>query len=168
MQQDIDLLVQVVMKCLADTIIPALEDGDKVSCEQAQLCYQTLSGVQKLIPLRHNFTRASLKSTIDIAMNISKSMEPLDEPSSAALRQKASECQEIYEMSKITAEDVADADILLNEMTCEIAEQLDSGSDVLNVLIQSCEEKIDIQRAWCFDSGVESQDKLREFVKRFC
>ena len=75
MVPDLDLQLQVSMKALTDTVMPAVDQTNKMAVEQLHLVLGTLNMVRQRMPAARRFTRRLLEDAIAMATALKTDLE---------------------------------------------------------------------------------------------
>lgn len=65
-----EFLIQTVIKTMTDTVLPAVDPGNKLATEQAQLVIGMLGIVRQRLPLMYRFDRDELERSLALAADL--------------------------------------------------------------------------------------------------
>lgn len=154
MVPDIDLQLQAAIKALADTVMPAVDPGNKMAAEQLGLAIATLGIVRQHLPLARRLARRALGHAIGMATELSS----VGGEKAAALARPLAAAEAALADPEADTADIDRARGALNEAICAFVDGESEGPAaraVEAVVIRRSRETTELARAWCLPAGFE-------------
>ena len=154
MVPDIDLQLQAAIKALTDTVMPAVDPGDKMAVEQLGLAIATLGIVRQHLPLARRLARRALGDALAMAKELaSVAGVGVDALSSGLAAAEAALSDPAADTAEIDA-----ARATLNAAICAVVDASAGGpaaAAVEAVVVRRSRASTELARAWCLPAGFE-------------
>lgn len=156
MVPDLDLQLQVSMKALTDTVLPAVDQNNKMAVEQLQLVLGTLNMVRQRMPSARRFTRRLLEDAIATATTIKTDLEQAGDNASV-LTDHIGRAQAALASPELDTVELEDFRAQLNSaMSATIAAAPEGVAIRLGKhVLEGAKQPITRLRAWCLLAGFE-------------
>ncbi|MBB4631630.1 hypothetical protein [Sphingosinicella soli] len=158
---DLDLQLQVVIKALKDTVMPAVDPAHRMAIEQLGLSIATLSMVRERLPL------AGLREWQDLANAIALGRATVAEVSSAVLEQAIGDGAALLDEARpAPGARTAATRAVLSAVSMAVREA-DDGSEtaLMRTIVEASRPALDLARAWSKSAGFEPDpDEVPEVV----
>ena len=154
MVPDIDLQLQAAIKALTDTVMPAVDPGDKMAVEQLGLAIATLGIVRQHLPLARRLARRALAHAVGMAAELAS----VGGENAAALVSPIAAAEAALADPEADVADIDGARGILNEAICAVVDGASDGPAaraVEAVVIRRSRETTELARAWCLPAGFE-------------
>lgn len=152
MVPDPDLQLQIVIKALGESVLPAILPGEKVAHEQLHLAMATLGILRGHLPMTRRFLRGLSRDSIDLAEALSRltASQALSGPRTALEAALADPALENHEIEAARSQ--------LMESICALLESIepDLAAQARRIVLEASALPIERQRAWFIGSGFES------------
>jgi hypothetical protein len=161
MVPDIDLQLQVVIKALESSILPALDAANPQAAEQCQLALATLAFVRQRLPLHRRLVRKELADNLALAQSLCGAH---DFTASTDCARSALEDAELdsAELAEVNA-------TLLAELSAAV-EASAGDREVAQRVIAAYKDRGERARAWFLPAGFELDEAsiptLNSLLKR--
>jgi hypothetical protein len=150
MVPDLDLQLQVVIKALRDTVMPAVDPAHRVAVEQLGLAIATLAMVRERLPL------AGLREWQDLANAIALGRAASAEASSIALEQAIGEGAALLDDARpAPGARSAATRAILSAVSVAVREAEDDATALMRAVVEALRPALDLARAWGKSAGFE-------------
>lgn len=146
-----DLQLQVAMKALTDTILPALDPAQKVAAEQLHLTVATLAMVRRRLPAMAAVDRRLLELAAAQARAVLACM------ASEALAAEAGQAETLLARVDPEPHAIGVATSRLKALVGDIARDPQTPAAVLRAVLATSQPSLDVARAWCLPGGFETE-----------
>lgn len=150
MTPNLDLQLQVAIKALTDTILPALDPSQRVAAEQLHLTVATLSMVRQRLPLLASAEWQILAHAIELARAI---VELAPNPAFKELIERAATL--LTEPNPAPGAQVA-ITRQISARISDIVRDPETSGELLRLVVSGSEKLCDYARAWCLPGGFET------------
>jgi len=149
MTPDLDLQLQVAIKALTDTVMPALDPDNKVAAEQLGLAIATFSMIRMRLPFEAARSWRALANAIDVAVAVSAELDDAELKSAVGAGRLLLSENNPAPRARDSQTRAIQARLGL------IAREPDTPISVLRAIVEGARAELDLARAWCLPAGFE-------------
>lgn len=156
-----DILIQGVIKSLADVVIPALDPNNKLAQEQSRLALGTLQVVLRHLPMQFRYDQLELGKLIGLADALCLAKGAAGGP----IRALTAQCDAARDVLTRAKTDPAELNDTVHSLRAAIGSFVDDAHAeggtpyatlIRKIVLEAAREGVDRERSWVLPFGFEA------------
>ncbi len=149
-----DITLQAVLKSFSDVIIPAIDPGNQLAQEQAQLMWRLLTLLRDRLPMQYEYDRDELVRLLTLGRDLQ------DTDEAPALTGHLADCEALHRRAGAAPDELVAAIARLRAAISDRVEQLagrddDRSGPALRAVLRAARQQHLRERSWLLAQGWE-------------